>query len=204
MKISQTRMAALLNLSHQQIQKYESGASQIFLSRLLQFAQILNVAPRYFYEGVDLSVVGARIDHDIIDQSRTRVLNILLVDHNPGDILLFERALQSFRGNATLHGASDAAKAMKLVRGGLTPDIVIIDVDLPKDGGCQLMKDLKSGSQTSSAPIVALTHSSSRKTMLEAYRLGAAGFISKSPDPAEYRESMRHFLSYWLKTVVLP
>lgn len=202
---SQARLAALTGLSPQQIQKYESGASQIFLERLLQFAQVLSVAPEYFYHGFDFSCIGAAIDSDVIDRSAARAVDILFVDQNPGDILAFERALGSFRDRVRLHGMADPALALRRARDAAEATaLVLLDISLPQNGGLRMMRGLKDDPRTAHIPVVVFTHSASRKAMVDAYRSGAAGFILKSPQAEVFAETARHFLSYWLQAAALP
>ena len=85
-----------------------------------------------------------------------------------------------------------------------TPEIVILDLNLPKISGMQLLKEIKSNSQTASLPVLILTNSISKKEMTEAYRLGASGFIQKSIDFEEYREAIETLVMYWSKVVALP
>ncbi len=211
LNISQAKAAELLDVSYQQIQKYETGQSQLSLNRLLQFAKILNVPPDYFYEGISLDdALGERIETDIIDKIRTRPLQILLVEDNPADALLFERALQPFVNDVSCYCLSDTEKVMDYLRNAETvynrrpPDLVILDLNLPKIGGLQLLKTIKGNSQTVETPVLILTNSISRREMLEAYRLGAAGFVQKSIAIDEYRDNVAAIVTYWSKVVALP
>jgi len=203
--ISQTRIAELMDLSYQQIQKYETGTNQISLARLLQFARLLNVSPEYFYEGISLDeTIGKAVESDLIQRSYRRPLQVLLVEDNPGDALLFERAMQAVEGRVNFSCLSDTEKLMEVLGSKQAPDLVILDLNLPRISGLQLLKDIKSNSQTAHVPVVILTNSVSRRELMEAYRLGAAGFIQKSISFEEYSENMQAVMEYWLKVVALP
>lgn len=203
--ISQTKMAELMGISYQQIQKYETGVSQISLTRLLQFSRILNVPPEYFYDGAAIDEsIGKAIESDIIQKSYNRELSVLLVEDNPGDALLFERALQSVEQRIKFSCLSDTEKLMETLGGSHATDLVILDLNLPRISGLQLLKDIKTNSQTSHIPVVILTNSVSRREMMEAYRLGASGFIQKSISFDEYKENMKTVMAYWLRVVALP
>jgi CheY-like chemotaxis protein/DNA-binding XRE family transcriptional regulator len=202
--ISQTRIAELMGISYQQVQKYETGTNQISLTRLLQFAHILNVAPEHFYEGVSVDgMIGTAVESDLIQKSN-RELHVLLVEDNPGDAMLFERALKSSGLRVRFSCLSDTERLLETVGQRQPPDLVILDLNLPRISGLQLLKDMKSNSQIAHIPAVILTNSVSRREMMEAYRLGASGFIQKSMSFEEYKENIDTVMNYWLKVVALP
>jgi len=211
LRVTQGKLAEMLNISYQQVQKYETGINQLSLGRLLQFAKALNVAPEYFYEGISLDdVIGRQIDSDIIERSRTKPIQILLVEDNLADAMLFSEAIKEFENLASLHCINDAEMVKSYLQnysgkiGQSSPDIIILDLNLPKIGGLQLLKEIKTNSQSSLIPTLILTNSMSKKEMMEAYRLGAAGFIQKSIDFVEYKESIETVVLYWSKVVALP
>lgn len=208
--ISQAKLAELIGTSYQQIQKYESGINQLTLGKLLQFAQTLNVDPSYFYEGILLEDLAAeKEENDVIAKRRGRPLNILLVEDNPADALLFSKAAEQFATLTNITCLNDTELVMDtLSRQAAMPDqaidLVILDLSLPKINGLQLLKTLKSNSQTAMLPCLILTNSISRREMLEAYRLGAAGFIQKSLQLEDYRKTIETVIRYWLEVVALP
>lgn len=210
-EISQSKLAELLNTSYQQIQKYESGANQLTLAKLLQFAHALNVDPSYFYEGLSLDELAnaSPTQSDVIARRNGTALKILLVEDSPADALLFSKATEQFTQNIKLHCLSDTEQVMdylnrqaQLAEQGV--DLVILDLSLPKITGLQLLKIIKGNSQTSILPVLILTNSISRKEMLEAYRMGAAGFIQKSLHLQEYRRAIETVIAYWSEVVALP
>jgi CheY-like chemotaxis protein/DNA-binding XRE family transcriptional regulator len=211
LRITQSQLAELLGISYQQIQKYEAGANQISLERLLDFAKILNVAPEHFYEGIPIEgEIGIVADSDVIQTPRCMPLQVLLVEDNVADAMLFKKAAQEFGPSAAFHCISDPETVMDYLQhhalrhGHPAPDIIVLDLNFPKMSGLQLLKEIKSNSQTSILPTLMLTNSISKKEMHEAYRLGAAGFIQKSVDFQAYRESIEIILLYWCKVVALP
>lgn len=211
LKLSQSQLAELIGFSYQQIQKYETGASQASISRLLQFARIMNVPLSYFYEGAKLEDdVGVSITSDIIQRSRTAPLRALLIEDSPADVILFRKALAATPEQVDLHVIHDSENVMFYLQnhkdhfGKESPDLVILDLSLPKIGGLQLLKMIKSNTETVRLPVIILTNSISRKEMSEAYRFGAAGFIQKSVDLEEYIDSVESAIRYWARTVALP
>ncbi len=209
LRMNQTQLAKLLGVSYQQVQKYETGENQVSVSRLLQFAGILNVPPGYFYEGLKLDdMIGVQIDSDVIQKVRTEPLRILLVEDNASDVILFRKALPETE--MSLHHIQDAETVMDYLQnceakyGKQRPDIIILDLSMPKIGGMQLLKSVKKNPQLSEIPVIILTNSISKREMQEAYRVGAAGFIQKSVQMEEFRESLDIALNYWSRVVALP
>ncbi|MBN8530487.1 MAG: response regulator [Alphaproteobacteria bacterium] len=211
LRLNQKQLAVLMGFSYQQIQKYESGINQLSVSKLLHFARFLNVPPAYFYEGIKLDErVGKFIETDIIQRKRTMSLKLLFVEDNPNDVVLFTKALSSCPEQVETHIIHDPETVMDFLQNHETkygkpkPDVIILDLSLPKISGMQLLKFIKKNPQTIEIPVIILTNSISKKEMMEAYRLGAAGFIQKSVDLDEYRESMRTTVKYWTNVVALP
>ena len=210
LNMSQGKLAELAGISYQQVQKYEGGQSQLSLGRMIQFARLLNVSPDYFYEGAPTETIGVPVDSDVIDRSKTRPLNILLVEDNPADAILFDRATSGYKNEIRVYCLNDPELTMDYFNnhqskyGQGAPDLLVIDLNMPKMNGLQLLKELKGNSQTMATPAVVLTHSISRKEMMEAYRLGASGFIQKVMDLDEYRQSVEIMVRYWQQAVALP
>lgn len=209
LRISQEKLGEMMGISYQQVQKYESGASQLSVDRLLLLAHILNVPPSFFYEGFNIAD-GEKIESDVICRERSNPLQILLVEDNPADALLFSKAAESSREEISLHCINNSETVMDYIRhaeskhGKPTPDLVILDLSLPKITGLQLLKQIKQDSSTQELPVLILTNSISKKEMQEAYRLGASGFIQKSIDVDEYKSSISTMINYWSKVVALP
>jgi len=211
LRITQSRLAEILDISYQQVQKYETGINQLSLTKLLQFAKALNVSPEYFYEGLTVdSTIGKQVDSDFIQRTRSGPVHILLVEDNLSDALLFSKVAKEFENQVSLHCISDAEQVKGYLgnspetSGKEATDLVILDLNLPKISGLQLLKEIKTNSQTCPLPVLMLTNSVSKKEMIEAYRLGAAGFIQKSINFEEYRQSIETMIIYWSKVVALP
>jgi two-component system, chemotaxis family, response regulator Rcp1 len=211
LKMNQTQLAQLMGFSYQQMQKYENGMSEISISKLLRFAQIFNVPPHYFYEGAPLDDrLNSVIDSAIIQKKRTAPLNILLVEDNPSEVILFNHAVQNCMESVDLHVIHDAEQMHDYLQnhnskyGKAMPDIIMLDISLPKISGLQLLKSIKKNTQIQEIPVLILTNSINRNEMLEAYRCGASGFIQKNVDLKEYGEAIAIAVKYWSKVVSLP
>ena len=84
------------------------------------------------------------------------------------------------------------------------PDLIILDLNLPKISGIELLKLIKKNQTLLDIPVVVLTNSIRVQEMQECYRLHAAGFIQKSIDFDEFCEDVATAMKYWAKTVILP
>lgn len=211
LNLSQSELAEMMGFSYQQMQKYETGASHVSTGKLLLFAKILNVPPSYFYDGINLDEgIGKRLDSHLIQKARTEPLRMLLVEDNPADVLLFKKALSSCSDPADMHVIHDPEAVMDFLLnhemrfGQKAPDMIVLDLSLPKISGIELLKSIKKNSKTMAVPVIILTNSISVKDMMESYREGAAGFIQKSLDMEEYTESLNVVVKYWSKIVALP
>ncbi len=211
LNLSQTELAKLMGFSYQQMQKYETGASHMSAGKLLLFAKILNVPPNYFYEGLNLQEsVGTQIAARVIQKKRDKPFQIMLVEDNPADVILFREVLTECEGPIDVHSFHDADSAMEYLYNRVLklnqphPDLVVLDLSLPKAGGMGLLKEIKKRPQFAGMPVIVLTNSISMGDMEEVYRLGAAGFIQKAVELKEYMSSMAIVVKYWSKIVALP
>ncbi len=211
LKMNQTQLAQLMGFSYQQMQKYENGISEISISKLLRFAKIFNVPPSYFYEGAPSDdTIGKGIESDLIQRSRTEPLRLLLVEHNPSDVIQFKKAMSTCSEQVDAHIIHDSEMVHDFLQnhkdkyGKPMPDIIIMDLSLPKLSGMQLLKSIKKNTQMMETPVIILTNSINRKEMMEAYRFGAAGFIQKSVNLDEYTETIEATIKYWARVVALP
>jgi len=211
LRLSQTQLADLMGFSYQQMQKYETGVSHVTAGKLLLFAKILNVSPSYFYEGLKLDeAIGKRIDTDIIQKTRTEPLRILLVEDNTSDVFLFNKAINTYSEMVDVYTIHDSEKVMDFLQnheakwGKKSPNIVILDLSMPKIGGLDLLKLIKKNPKTLMLPVLILTNSISTRDLIEVYKAGASGFIQKSVDLDDYIETLETVVKYWSKIVALP
>jgi CheY-like chemotaxis protein/DNA-binding XRE family transcriptional regulator len=211
LKMNQTQLAQLMGFSYQQMQKYENGVSEISVSKLLRFAKIFNVPASYFYEGAPMDdMIGKSIESDIIQKTRTEPLRVLLVENNPGDVILFKKAISACSEQVDIHIIHDSETVQDFLQnhaakyGKPMPDVIILDLTLPKISGMELLKSIKRNSRMMETPVLVLTNSINKKEMHEAYRNGAAGFIQKSVDLEEYTNAIEIAVKYWARVVVLP
>lgn len=135
---------------------------------------------------------------------------ILLVEDNPGDVMLIEEALRESGSDANLSVAKDGEEALAyLNRQGEyadahLPDLILLDLNLPKKNGYEVLKRIKSDQRLRHIPVIILTTSEAEKDVIDAYELSANCYITKPADLEGFFSTMRVIQSFWLTTVKLP
>jgi CheY-like chemotaxis protein len=138
---------------------------------------------------------------------------ILLVEDDPQDVELLLRALRNENVQGRIEVARDGEEALDYLfrRGpyghrtaGEAPALVLLDLKLPKIGGLQVLREVKSSAECQSIPVVVLTSSGEQRDVAESYRLGVNGYIRKPVDIAEFRKAIRALTSYWLDVNLSP
>ena len=137
-------------------------------------------------------------------------IQILLVEDNPGDVRLTKEALRGARVTNELHVVGDGEEAIAFLnRQGVhedapRPDIVLLDLNLPRLDGSEVLAQIKSDPDLAKIPIIVLTSSSAEADIQRAYALHANCFISKPVDFTEFIHAVRGLEGFWLKIVRLP
>jgi CheY-like chemotaxis protein len=137
-------------------------------------------------------------------------IQILLVEDNPGDVRLTKEALRGAKVANELHVVGDGEQAIEFLyqRGEYAdaprPDIVLLDLNLPRIDGTEVLAQIKSDAELAKIPIIVLTSSSAKADIQRAYDLHANCFISKPVDFTEFIGAVRSLEGFWLKIVRLP
>lgn len=135
---------------------------------------------------------------------------ILLVEDSPGDVRLTREALKDAKMHINLHVASDGIEAMALLnREGEyanvpRPDLILLDLNLPRKDGRQVLEEIKANPALMTIPIVILTTSASEEDVLRSYRLHANCYISKPVDLDGFLKVIKSIDNFWLSIVKLP
>lgn len=121
------------------------------------------------------------------------MFRILLAEDNPGDVLLFQEALKSRGVNCDLVVAEDGHKAISMLHAavdgrGAAPDLIVLDVNLPKHSGDAVLREVRSRNLLAGIPVIMLTSSASPIDREAALKLGASLYIQKSSDLDELLE----------------
>jgi CheY-like chemotaxis protein len=141
---------------------------------------------------------------------QSRPAEILLVEDNPGDVELIREALQSGRVLNRISVATDGEAALAFLnraRGfesAPRPDLILLDLNIPKKDGFEVLKEVKGHPDVSRVPVVILTSSQADRDILKSYNLRANCFISKPVDVDEFLATVRSTGEFWLSLVKLP
>jgi chemotaxis family two-component system response regulator Rcp1 len=137
-------------------------------------------------------------------------IEILLVEDSPGDVRLTREAFKDAKVHINLHVAPDGTEAMAfLKREGkyanvARPDLILLDLNLPKKDGREVLGDIKESPELKSIPVVILTTSASEADILRSYRLHANCYITKPVGLEGFLEVVKSIDSFWLSVVKLP
>ena len=137
-------------------------------------------------------------------------IEILLVEDNPGDADLAREALEGSKFNNDLHVVDDGEKAMAFLRreGPYAdmprPDLILLDLNLPRKDGRQVLAEIKADDYLKRIPVVILTTSKAEEDVIKSYDLHANCFITKPIDLNQFLNVVRAIEDFWLSIVVLP
>jgi chemotaxis family two-component system response regulator Rcp1 len=137
-------------------------------------------------------------------------IEILLVEDSPGDVLLTREALRDAKMRLNLQVAVDGEEAMALLRhegkyvAAPRPDLVLLDLNLPKKDGREVLQEIKADSNLAIIPVVILTTSASEADILRSYQLHANCFVTKPVDLKQFLIVVKSIDNFWLTVVKLP
>jgi two-component system, chemotaxis family, response regulator Rcp1 len=137
-------------------------------------------------------------------------INILLVEDNPGDVRLAQEALKDSKLLNKLYIVNDGVDAMDFLykKGKFTnaqhPDLIILDLNLPKKDGREVLAEIKSDDNLKRIPVVILTISQAEEDILKTYNLHANCFITKPLDLNQFMKVVKSIEDFWLTIVKLP
>ena len=128
---------------------------------------------------------------------------LLLVEDNPGDVLLVEEALEQLALPCRLSVARDGAVALEMLQGGARPELILLDVNLPKRSGFDVLKELKQDAELRHIPVIVLTSSKADRDVRLAYDLHANAYVCKPSDFDGYVSLVRRIADFWLSDALL-
>lgn len=141
---------------------------------------------------------------------RGRPIQILLVEDNLGDVRLTQEALREGKVANEMMVAEDGAEALAIVRRegkyaqAPRPDIILLDLNLPKKDGREVLKELKADPGLHRIPVVVLTTSNAEADILKSYDLHANCYIAKPVDLEKFIQVVKQIDEFWLTIVQLP
>lgn len=138
------------------------------------------------------------------------LVDVLLVEDDPGDVLMTKEAFEHYRIRNNLHVVGDGEQAMHFLRktGGYSdvprPGLILLDLNLPRRNGLEVLAEMKADRDLLSIPVVVLTTSQADEDILRSYALHANAYISKPVDFEQFIEVIRQIDDFFLSLVKLP
>jgi|ERR1035441_1626243 chemotaxis family two-component system response regulator Rcp1 len=143
-------------------------------------------------------------------EMQARPVELLLVEDSPGDVRLTIEALKEGRVINNLTVVHDGEEAIALLRrqgqyaNAARPDLILLDLNLPRMGGLEVLAEIKVDPELQQIPVVVLTTSQSEQDVLHTYELHANCYIVKPVDLDQFISVVQSIKSFWLAVVVLP
>jgi len=137
-------------------------------------------------------------------------IEVLLVEDSPADVRLTKEALKEEKLHITLQVVTDGVEAMRYLRQegkyaqAVRPDLILLDLNLPKKDGREVLKEIKGDENLRSIPVVILTTSKSEVDIIKAYDLHANCYITKPLDLNQFSMVVKSIENFWLTIVKLP
>jgi CheY-like chemotaxis protein len=135
---------------------------------------------------------------------------ILLVEDNEGDVGLIEEVFEEAKIRNSLHVAKDGEEAVLYLHsegkfsGSPRPDLIILDLNLPKKDGREVLRDIKKDENLHNIPVIILTTSTAERDILRAYELHANAYVTKPLDFNQFIKVVGSIVNFWLEIVKLP
>lgn len=139
-----------------------------------------------------------------------RPIAILLVEDDAGDVRLTKEALRESKMRNELHVVSDGEEAMDFLRhrgpyaDAPRPDLILLDLNLPRMGGREVLEQVKSRQELRSIPVTVLTTSQSEEDIVRSYDLRANAYVTKPVDLAQFMKVVQSVEEFWVEIVRLP
>jgi chemotaxis family two-component system response regulator Rcp1 len=143
-------------------------------------------------------------------QGMMRPIEILLIEDSPSDILMTREALKFAKVTNNLHVVEDGVEAMTFLHkeGRFAkvprPDLMLLDLNLPKKGGREVLAEVKGDEELKFIPVVVLTTSKAEEDIIRSYGLHANCYINKPVNFTNFAEVVRSIEQFWLCVVTLP
>ena len=139
-----------------------------------------------------------------------RPIEILLIEDSPGDADLAREALETSKLYNSLHVVGDGEEAMAFLQNqgeyadAPHPDLILLDLNLPKKDGREVLEEIKADDDLRRVPVVVLTTSSDEQDILKSYNLHANCYITKPIDLEQFTRVVQSIQDFWFSIVVLP
>ena len=138
------------------------------------------------------------------------LISVLLVDDDPGDVLLVREAFEDHKVGNLLSVVSDGAEALQYIRregtydSATRPDLILLDLNLPRKSGIEVLEEIKSDPALCTIPVVVLTTSEAEEDIVRAYKLHANAYITKPVDFEQFTKIVHQIDDFFIGLVKLP
>lgn len=146
----------------------------------------------------------------MIAEHYVKPIDILLVEDNPGDVRLTLEAFKECKVNNNLHVVWDGVEAISFLRqegkyiDASRPDLILLDLNLPRKDGREVLAEIKSDNELKYIPVVVLTTSYAEEDILKAYGLNANCYVNKPVNLDQFFKVVKSIENFWLTIVTLP
>jgi CheY-like chemotaxis protein len=143
-------------------------------------------------------------------ENNTQPIEILLVEDNPGDARLTIEAMREAKVRNRIHVVEDGVEAMEFLRrrgrfgDAPRPDLILLDLNLPRMDGREVLSEVKSDPDLRRIPVVVLTTSQTEEDVIRAYDLHANCYVTKPVDLEQFMKIVNQIDEFWVKVVTLP
>lgn len=188
---SQEELAERANLHRTYISDVERGARNLSLESINKLAMALEVSVPILFSNAEELTNGDTAQGSMAMMPSSSFVNVLLVEDNPDDVTLTLEAFKRARFVNTVHVARDGAEALERLFGkaGIAEEpaagrnwIILLDLELPKVKGMEILRRLKADMRTAAIPVVLLTASDNAQDIAASQKLGATAYITKPVD----------------------
>lgn len=141
---------------------------------------------------------------------KTRPVNILLIEDNPGDVRLAQEAFKEGNLEVQLDVVMDGLEAIRYLHkfgpyeDSSTPDLILLDLNLPKKDGREVLGEIKEDPNLKCIPVVILTTSNAEQDVIHSYNLHVNCYINKPVDFDRFFDIIKRIEEFWLNTAILP
>jgi len=138
------------------------------------------------------------------------LISVLLVEDDPGDVLLIREAFAECKVGNALVAVNDGVEALRLLRGEgeyaalERPDLVLLDLNLPRKNGAEVLAEIKGDPALQTIPVIVLTTSEAEEDVLRSYRMHANAYITKPVDFEQFRQIVHQIDDFFVGIVRLP
>jgi two-component system response regulator len=143
-------------------------------------------------------------------EEHAEAIEVLLVEDDPGDVLLIQEAFADNKVRNRLHSVSDGVDALRFLRregeyaDAPRPDLILLDLNLPRKDGREVLEEIKSDEILKRIPVVVLTTSKAEEDVVRTYNLHANCYVTKPVDLEKFMVVVKSIDVFWLTVVTLP